>query len=249
MTGGSPISQDHIATFKKDGVVCLRSVIDPAWIDRLRRADDAIVANPRPRALRGASGDAGRFIVQGGAGTLASDIQSFAASTQARQIAAELMDSRDVTPFNDVVFVKEPGAGATEWHNDYSYMALSGTQICTIWVALDHVTAETGAMYFVRGSHRKQKLYRPILLGSGRERGVMERRDPVPDIWACADADDLVSFDLQPGDCTIHHAWTLHGTKANESQTEARRGIAFRYTGDDVRPLASQYGVRQAPER
>jgi ectoine hydroxylase-related dioxygenase (phytanoyl-CoA dioxygenase family) len=122
-------------------------------------------------------------------------------------------------------------------------MGLAGTKICTVWIALDHVTADTGAMFFVRGSHKDQKLYRPILLGTGRERPTGESRDAIPDVWSQTSTGNLVSFDLDPGDCTVHHAWTLHGAKANSSRSERRRGLAIRYVGDDVSELPSRFGV------
>ncbi|MBT7582557.1 MAG: phytanoyl-CoA dioxygenase, partial [Kordiimonadaceae bacterium] len=46
--------------------------------------------------------------------------------------------------------------------------------------------------------------------------------------------DDIVCYDLEPGDCLIHHTDIIHGAKGNQSSMTRRRGYATRWTGDDV---------------
>ena len=53
----------------------------------------------------------------------------------------------------------------------------------------------------------------------------------VPDY---SDHADLVCFDTEPGDVTVHHARTIHGAHANRSAARRRRAISVRYAGDDV---------------
>jgi ectoine hydroxylase-related dioxygenase (phytanoyl-CoA dioxygenase family) len=111
-----------------------------------------------------------------------------------------------------------------------AYFHLEGTQVCTTWVPLDPVDAETGAVQFVRGSHRRDTRFRPNLFVTSM---------PVPDTEGAAVPDhsgsrDLVSFDTEPGDLTVHHARTVHGAFGNASATRRRRAISVRYAGDDV---------------
>jgi ectoine hydroxylase-related dioxygenase (phytanoyl-CoA dioxygenase family) len=70
-------------------------------------------------------------------------------------IAAALLRATRLNLWEDSVLVKEPGSGErTAWHQDLSYFHVSGEKLCTTWVPLDEVDADTGAMSFVRGSHR-----------------------------------------------------------------------------------------------
>ena len=54
------------------------------------------------------------------------------------------------------------------------------------------------------------------------------------DIEANRDDYDIVWFDLEPGDCTVHHALTVHGAPGNASNSFRRRAYVTRWTGDDV---------------
>jgi len=56
----------------------------------------------------------------------------------------------------------------------------------------------------------------------------------VPDIESSRSDYDIVSFDLEPGDCTIHDARLLHGAPPNNSATARRRAYIQRWAGDDV---------------
>ena len=56
----------------------------------------------------------------------------------------------------------------------------------------------------------------------------------VPDIEASRSDYDIIWFDLEPGDCTVHHALTVHGAPGNASQSMRRRAYVTRWTGDDV---------------
>ena len=51
----------------------------------------------------------------------------------------------------DQVFAKAPGEGSrTGWHNDLPYWPLKGWQVLTVWVSLDPITRENGALEFIR---------------------------------------------------------------------------------------------------
>ena len=42
----SLVSEGDVATFRRDGAVCLRGAFDQAWIEALRRAVDRDIAAP-----------------------------------------------------------------------------------------------------------------------------------------------------------------------------------------------------------
>ena len=57
----------------------------------------------------------------------------------------------------------------------------------------------------------------------------------MPDVEAMARENkcQIVTFDTEPGDVTIHHARTIHGAGPNTS-SRSRRAISLRYCGDDA---------------
>jgi ectoine hydroxylase-related dioxygenase (phytanoyl-CoA dioxygenase family) len=133
------------------------------------------------------------------------------------------------------VLVKEPGtAEETAIHQDLGYFHLEGDRICTTWVPLDAVTAETGAVAYLRGSHATGDVYRPNWFVTAEPLPGSEGL-PVPELRPGDDHPDLVRFDTLPGDVVVHHAATLHGAGANRSSTARRRAVSVRYCGDGVR--------------
>jgi ectoine hydroxylase-related dioxygenase (phytanoyl-CoA dioxygenase family) len=133
--------------------------------------------------------------------------------------------------------VKEPGtAERTAWHQDLGYFHVDGAQLATTWCPLDAVTPDTGAVRYVRGSHRWAEDFKPNLFVSTMTIPGTAGSD-VPDIDALAAAGDceILTFDTTPGDVVVHHARTLHAAGPNRSATTRRRAISVRYCGDDAR--------------
>ena len=42
------MTDEHRATYERDGVVCLRNVLSQTWLDRLREGVEINLANPGP---------------------------------------------------------------------------------------------------------------------------------------------------------------------------------------------------------
>jgi len=67
----------------------------------------------------------------------------------ARQV---MVDAKEVIFFYDQIFAKEPGATkATPWHQDLPFLPVKGDQQIRIWVPFDKVTADGGAIHYLRG--------------------------------------------------------------------------------------------------
>lgn len=151
------------------------------------------------------------------------------------EVAGQLLQSETVRFFGDQVFVKEPKTpGKTAFHQDATYFEIEGEQCCVMWVPADPVTLETGAMMYVRGSHRDGTLYKPNVFISQAPLPGSEGAD-LPDIENHLDDYDIVHFDVEPGDVLVHHYRTIHGTGGNQSRYQVRRAASIRYCGDDIR--------------
>ncbi len=245
--GHISIDADQIETFATDGVVCLRGALDPDEV--------AAMAEPVERALRGPETvDLGTLTGRVGAPAFSAGVDHwrtdpafdrFARLSGLPEIAATLLGSEKVWLYEDSVLVKEPGTPfRTEFHTDAGYFHVAGTQACTFWVPLDPAGPDTGAVQYVRCSHRWDEDFRPNLF-SVPDPIPDTDGSVVPDVLADPDlAALLVGFEVEPGDVVVHHYRTMHGAPANTSVSRRRRAISVRYCGDDMR-----YRIRRSVPR
>ena len=256
----------EVDAFWADGAIVLRGVLDPAYVaslaphvaellglpeltdmsamgDSLERSGADVlreqVSRSEPQASEGQQqvSRSGRFRsgVDHWLGHPA--FAQLACESGVPALAAALLRASKLNLWEDSVLVKEPASSErTAWHQDLSYFHVSGEQLCTTWIPLDPADAETGAMSFVRGSHRWPDLYRPNLFVSTLPIPGTEG-DAVPDIDAMAARGEVerLQWSLGPGDVSVHHARTLHAAGANRSRDRWRRAVSIRYCGDDAR--------------
>ena len=230
------ITAEQKAAFDADGAVVLRGVLDDRWIARGR---DGI---ERCLQATSESNDPDAYFKQLRVWEQDDDLAALCRETALPMIASALLGSDKVNLLYDQVFVKEAGEHApTPWHNDQPYWPVSGTQILTVWLAFDHVTAENGALEFVRGSHRDRARYRTF--HTDADGGVSQLYDaedaddyePLPDFDAMRSDLDLIGWEMESGDAIAFHAFTVHHAPGNSRLDRRRRAYAVRMTGDDVR--------------
>ena len=236
----APIPDADVDAFWRDGVICLRGLFDAEWIDHMRAAVEDDLAHPGPLAREYATQKGQRFLGDIGAWAVKPMLRKYVEESPAAEIAARMLRSRKVNFLYDQLFVKEPGTTAvTPWHQDGPYWPVRGDQILSIWLALDDVTVESSGVEYVKGSHRWGREFRPIHFGGDTEAYKMLPGETLPDINALRHSPDgaeldIVNWDMQAGDCLLHHCMTVHGAPGNASSTQRRRAYATRWTGDDV---------------
>ena len=250
------VTQDEVATFWRDGVVCLRSIIPVERVESMAEPiEEALVGSAMAdlsemadalESGAGATRNVDELVVASGAprghfkaGTdhwlLQQEFRDFALRSPLPEIVASILRSDEIRLYEDSVLVKEPGTQEkTGFHQDMAYFHLDGDLVCTTWVPLDVVTAETGAVRFVVGSHLDDTKYRPNMFVSDLAIPGTEGVE-VPDYDAVVGEARIISFDTAPGDLTVHHARTIHAASGNLSRTQRRRAISVRYTGDGTR--------------
>jgi ectoine hydroxylase-related dioxygenase (phytanoyl-CoA dioxygenase family) len=225
--------------YEAEGVVVLRQCVDSIWIEALREAVDRDIENPGPYVHSyDLENNGGHF--HGNLRTWENDPRfcSFCTDSTLPAVAAALFGSRKVNLLYDQIFVKEPGTMIrTRWHNDQPYWPVRGRQVASFWIALDHVTVESGALEFIRRSHHSGHWYQPEAFGATSGYDGYERNpkyEPTPNIEAEREKHDIVSWNLVPGDAYVFHGLTVHSAGVNQSSEVRRRGYTVRYTGDDV---------------
>jgi len=249
-----PVTHEEVETFWADGVVCLRGVLPVSLVASLAEPVDVALTREQSADLtsmgrslaesghsvltdRGVGG--GRFVSGVDHWRHQPELRDFALASPLPALVGMLMRSTVVRLYEDSVLVKEPGAlERTVWHQDLGYFHVDAEQLCTTWCPLDPVTEMTGGMVFARGSHRWGATFRPNLFVSPTPiPGTVGESVPDVDALVAAGEVELVTFALEPGDVTVHHARTLHAAGGNRSTDTRRRAVSVRYCGDDARVL------------
>ncbi len=113
------------------------------------------------------------------------------------------------------------------WHQDATYWGLVPADVLTAWVALSDATPANGCMRIVPGSCARQLRHadRPD------DRNLLTRGQTIVGTVDDASAEDIV---LTPGQMSLHHVLTVHGSGPNTTN-EPRIGLAIRYLPTHVR--------------
>ena len=177
----------------------------------------------------------GAFLMDAGCWRRSPTVRALALDHGIAEAAGRLMSSSAVGYYDDQMFVKRPGTRQkTDWHQDYPYFHIEGTQGCVFWMPADEATEETGTMRYVRGSHRWPDEFGTSMFVS-RTLTPGSQGKKVPAIDDDPDDYDVVTFDLVPGDVLVHHFRTVHTAGGNRSLTKDRRAMSMRYVGEDMR--------------
>ncbi|MGH8250031.1 MAG: phytanoyl-CoA dioxygenase family protein [Steroidobacteraceae bacterium] len=228
------LSAEALVDFREQGAVCLRGVFGDAWLDELRAGVEDALHHPGPMAEDYTpAGQPGRFFSDLDLWQRLPRFRRFVFDSPAAAIAGQLMQSRKITFLYDQLFVKEPGTGErTPWHQDQPYWAVSGRQVCSLWLPLDPVAAESSVQY-IKGSHCWPAHNPRHFADHSPYRGT--GLPALPDIDAHPDRFERLAWDMQPGDCVVFQAMMVHGAAGNASLVRRRRALATRWCGDDAR--------------
>ncbi|MEO1228730.1 MAG: phytanoyl-CoA dioxygenase family protein [Myxococcota bacterium] len=229
------LTASELEAYDRDGIICLRQMFGRDWLDSLREAAEVSLATPGElhAELAEERGEGGRFFHDTFVWRRNRSCRAFVFDSPAAAIAKQAMRASKVNIFFDQWLIKEPGTSTrTPWHHDMTYWPIEGRQICTLWLALDEVTSDSGAVEYIKGSHRWGQKYRPASFGGGHQ--YTEELPDVPNIEAQRDRHDIVQFELAPGDCTVHHGLIVHAAPGNATAGTRRRAHTSRWAGDDV---------------
>lgn len=233
----SLIDSVSLESYRNDGVVCLRGLVSPAWIARLREGVDENLAAPGPYAKRYTpDGNPGMFFGDYCNWERIAAYRDFFFESPVKQAAAELMGSPKVNLYHEHVLVKEPGTKEkTPWHHDQPYYPIDGEHVISFWIPLDPVEKRTCPEY-IAGSHRWGRWFRPARFADlkAHPTATDSRFEDLPDFEAERGRHRILSWELAVGDCIAFHGLTVHGAPENLS-THRRRAFSARFAGEDAR--------------
>ena len=230
------LSNEQINEYERDGVICLRSVFEPAWLEQLAVGVGKNFAAPGPyHTVYTAKDNPGGFYDDYCNWSRIGEYEDFISNSCAGEIAGRMMRSTTARIYHEHVLVKEPGTREpTPWHHDLPYYGVDGNQLCSIWLPLDPVP-QSVCPEFIAGSHSEGKMYYPrFFLTSENYANDISGFETMPDVDAKRDSLNIKTWDLQLGDCIVFHMRTLHGAPSTEGLKQRRRAFSTRWIGDDA---------------
>ena len=228
------VAREDVKPFEADGAVCLRGVFSMDWIENLREGTERALACHGPySSVQSDSDDHGFFYTEYFLWRRLSAFRDFALESPAGEVASELLRAASVRCFYDGIFVKEPHTTKpSQWHQDQPYYPVDGS-LLVLWTPMDEVKSES-SLRIVRGSHRWDKWFLPVLFKGNKNMHRTESRyEQLPDVDAEPESYEILSWDVEPGDCVAFHGFALHGARGNIS-FDRRRALSTTWLGDDA---------------
>eukprot|EP00930_Biecheleria_cincta_P061880 TRINITY_DN47412_c0_g1_i1.p1 TRINITY_DN47412_c0_g1~~TRINITY_DN47412_c0_g1_i1.p1 ORF type:complete len:403 (+),score=62.46 TRINITY_DN47412_c0_g1_i1:117-1211(+) len=145
--------------------------------------------------------------------------------------AARLLGVSQVRLYQDALFMKYPSHGPTRWHSDLGLSPFDTNSFVTAWLAMTPVPAQGGSgLRFARGSHRDYTLQYHSDLAESYTQDDLSSRYSIEE-----------ASELQPGDATWHHGWTLHAAAPLDSAARSPRvAWAVSFVASDARILPEE---------
>ena len=217
-------------SYEQDGVVCLRSVFDAHWLSVIADAIEQGRANPGPMYVD--------YSAETIPGTYSTDfwiwqnvqpMKEFIFNSPSARITGELMDVNSVMLVTDNWLIRTAGAvNKAPWHHDGPYFDLDG-KWCVLWMALEPVGLGEGVV-FLKGSHRWGRQFMPeSFTGSGPKSELLEPYELIPDYSLELNRFDVAEFELEPGDCLVFDALTVHGAPNPKPQQSDSHRLTMRF--------------------
>ena len=220
--------------FRRDGVVCVRWLLDARTVALARRGIDKALADPGPLTIDATgAGDPGRFVEDFCRWPEIAEIEAVARDPQLVATVAALLDTDELRLYHDHVLVKEAGTRQpTPWHQDQPYYNVDGSQGVSVWLPVDPVPEE-GSLEVVAGTHEGPWLMPRTFVDSQARWFPEGSLAELPDIEADRAAHPIRRWALEPGDAVVFHMLSVHGAPGFTGPGR-RRVLSLRYLGDDA---------------
>jgi len=217
-------------TLEDDGVVFLRAALGPMELAQVEKEFAYSVSHPTEKAVNFYPGENATFFEDTGQRML-----PMVRETGIDAIVAALFGAHDLWYIGEQLFLKENGfSRRTPWHQDTSYLRMTGSQLVACWVTLDPLAKEH-CLEFIRGSH-KGTLYNGSAFASHDDTAPLYKNSQLPrlpDIQKHRADFDILAWDVNPGDLIVFHLGMLHGG-AGTVPGMRRRTVSLRFMGPNV---------------
>lgn len=229
------VTPELVEAFGRDGAVCIRGLLTPAEVQRLREGIDANLAAPSPRAkVASRPDDPGYFVEDFCCWPDNAAYRDVIFGSALAAAAGRLTGSHTIRLYHDHMLTKEPGTLArTPWHQDQPYYNVEGRLNCSFWIPVDPVRRHS-TLEFVAGSHLGPWLMPRSFMDHQAKWFPEGSLQEMPDIEAGRDRHRIVGWALEPGDVVAFHMLALHASGGVDGDRR-RRVFSLRVLGDDMR--------------
>ena len=130
----------------------------------------------------------------------------------------------DILIYSAEFFIKNAQSDQyVSMHQDLTYWGMGTTsEMVTAWIALSPATRASGCMDFVKGSHKSEILPHTDTFS---EKNLLSRGQ---EIAVDVAETDKTAIELMPGQMSLHHGLTIHGSGPNVSD-DRRIAVVVRY--------------------
>ncbi|CAH1797396.1 unnamed protein product [Owenia fusiformis] len=158
----------------------------------------------------------------------------------ASQLLGDKGENVGVRFWHDQLFAKPAKhGGVVAWHQDYSYWTRTAPMShLTVHVALDDQVEDNGGLKYIPGSHRWTR-------NGGKPLPVLDFNfKDMEGIKTILTDEENAQFKpvmglLKKGECSIHHALSVHGSYGNKSD-RPRRAAVVNYFKDGVQSVSEE---------
>lgn len=224
----NPVTQQDIDTYNRDGVVCLRGVLNSEWIDMLEPIARRLVIDKEDFGLLPTI--PGRYMAR-----CIAEFRKLVFESPIAQVCGEVLQSKEMRFFFDEVFAKPPRSDSkTIWHTDRMGWPTVGNMVPSLWLPLTPVS-KANSLECIAGSHTQDVRYW-LFSPNARQMIKPSDRAPHPDCESLRGDGKtrFMTWDMNPGDMLIVHPWTLHYSSGNPHD-DWRVAVSLRMFGDDIR--------------
>ena len=221
--------------YHEQGAVYVPHALTESTLQAALQAYEWSLAHPGPGASQLPSKGDGAFYQDLANPAAFSAYAHLLACAEIKALVSAVWDKNDIWFMYEQVFKKSGGrTRRTPWHQDTSYLPVSGNDLAVMWISFDAVSREQ-ALEFIPGSHRgvlyDGSSFDPAddtapLYGDGslpRLPGIEAERQQWP----------VVSWATQPGDVILFHPAILHGG-GDTGPDQERRTLSLRFFGQDA---------------
>lgn len=225
------VTDERIATFRRDGGVWIPGLIAPAWLRLIEQGISRNLKRPGPLAKMHEPGDPGEFFDDYCNYQVIPEYQILLAESPIVDVMAKLLGSERLWLYCDQIFVKEGYSQRTRWHQDEPYWVAQGEDMASMWIATQPLSEEE-TLEFIRGSRVLPSFdHRMAPDGEAQPPG---KAPPIPDVEQERDKWDIVSHASRPGDVLVFHPGVLHGGGAMR-EGGFRSSLGLRMFGEGTR--------------
>lgn len=205
------IDQQQINEFRLHGHTLIKQVLSPEEVSVYRSVIEKAAErhNTERRKLEERDTYGKAFLQIMNLWRVDEQVRQFVMAKRFAKIAADLLGVEHVRLYHDQALFKEPGGGATPWHQDQYYWPVDTTNTVTMWMPLVDITIDMGMLTFASGSHTK---------GAVLSHEISDESETAFDRYVRENKFDISrAATMNAGDATWHYGFTIHNAPPNHS--------------------------------